>query len=156
MSRNPMNLPWMRVLAVLALAPFVAGCGIMGGKKSIQLSVEAGPECNNCGKDSPQPLEFAVLQLTDASAITGTSLVQIWGKEKNLFGDALLTRDTGSIIPRSTQPFAYQRDPKAKAVLVIGNFCKPDGNCWYFSQLLSKGSKLNLKAGSSCLSVVTK
>jgi len=151
-----MNLPWMRVLTLVALAPFVAGCGIMGGKKSIQLSIDAGPECNNCGKDSPQPLEFAVLQLTDASAITGTSLVQIWGKEKNLFGDALLTRDTGSIIPRSSQPFAYQRDPKAKAVLVIGNFCKPDGNCWYFSQSLTKGSKLNLKAGASCLTVVTK
>jgi len=156
MSRKPIPHSWMCALAAVALVSLAAGCGIMGGKKSIQLSLEAGPECNNCGKDSPQPLEFAVLQLTDASAITGTSLVQIWGKEKNLFGDALLTRDTGSIIPRSSQPFAYQRDPKAKAVLVIGNFCRPDANCWYVSQSLAKGSKLNLKAGASCLSMVTK
>jgi type VI secretion system VasD/TssJ family lipoprotein len=159
MSRNPMNPAWMRAPAFAALVALVAltsGCGMMGGKKSIQISLEAGADCNNCGKDSSQPLEFAVLQLTDASAITGTSLVQIWGKEKNLFGDALLTRDTGSIIPRSTQPFVYARDPKAKAVLVIGNFCRPDGNCWYYSQLLSRGSKISLKAGASCLGVVTK
>jgi len=146
----------MVVPPALALLLLAAGCGMMGGKKSIQLSLEATAQCNTCGKTSAQPLEFAVLQLTDASAITGTSLVQIWGKEKALFGDALLTRDTGSIIPNSKQPFAYQRDPKAKAVIVIGNFCKPEGTCWYFSQLLSRGSKLSLRAEASCLAVVTK
>ncbi len=156
MSRNRMKLPWMHGLIALALASLVAGCGMMGGKKSIQLSLEATAQCNTCGKASAQPLEFAVLQLTDASAITGTSLVQIWGKEKALFGDALLTRDSGSIVPNSKQPYVYQRDPKAKAIVVIGNFCKPEANCWYFSQLLSRGSKLSLRAEASCLTVVTK
>lgn len=156
MFRNPMKTQGMCALPALALAFMIAGCGMMGGKKSVQLSLEATSQCNTCGRASAQPLEFAVLQLTDASAITGTSLVQIWGKEKALFGDALLTRDTGSIVPNSKQPFVYSRDPKTRAILVIGNFCKPDGNCWYYSQSLSKGSKLSLKAEASCLTVVTK
>lgn len=145
----------MYALPLLALALLAGGC-MMGGKKSVQLSLEATDQCNTCGRASAQPLEFAVLQLTDASAITGSSLVQIWGKEKALFGDALLTRDTGSIVPNSKQPFVYARDPKTKAILVIGNFCKPDGNCWYYSHSLSKGSKMSLKAEASCLTVVTK
>src|SRR5712691_11251275 len=108
----------------LALA-LISGCSTVGlGKKSIALSLTATAECNTCGKASAQPLEFEVLQVTDAAAITGTSLVQVWGKEKALLGDALLARDTGSIVPGSKQPFAYQRNPKAKAVIVVGNFCK--------------------------------
>ena len=90
----------------------LSGCSMMGmGKKSVSLSLEATAQCNTCGKASAQPLEFAVLQVTDPAAITGASLVQIWGKEKSLFGDALLTRDTGSIVPSQKQPYAYERNP---------------------------------------------
>lgn len=144
-------------VALLGVA-LLAGCSAVGmGKKSISVSMSASAELNNCGKASPQPLEFAVVQVTGAAPIAGTSLVQVWGKEKALFGDALLTRDTGSIVPGATkQPFAFQRNPKAKAVVVIGNFCKPDGSCWYVTQDLAKGSKLALEAGASCLTRVTK
>jgi len=135
----------------------LSGCSMMGmGKKSVSLSLEATAQCNTCGKASAQPLEFAVLQVTDPAAITGASLVQIWGKEKSLFGDALLTRDTGSIVPSQKQPYAYERNPKAKAIIVIGNFCKPDGNCWYYTQSLAKGSKLALRAEASCLAPATR
>ncbi len=125
------------------------------GKKSVSLTLTATPECNNCGKASGQPLEFEVLQVTNPAAISGTSLVQVWSNEKTLFGDALLTRDTGSIVPGSKQPFAYARNPKAKAVIVVGNFCKPEGSCWYFTQSLSKGSKMALEAQASCLASAT-
>lgn len=157
MSHTPLKIRWTRLAGMLALSALLAGCGgLMGGKKSIHLSIEATDQCNTCGRANAQPLEFAVLQVTDASAITGASLVQIWGKEKALFGDALLTRDTGSIVPNSKQPFVYQRDPKARAVIVIGNFCKPEASCWYFSKPLAKGSKIQLRAEASCLTVVTK
>src|SRR5882672_5375304 len=136
---------WPFALALLSLLA-LSSCMPLGGKKSVQLSIEATPQCNTCGKSSAQTLEFAVIQVTDPAAITGTSLVQIWGKEKALFGDALLTRDSGSIVPSSKQPFAYERNPRAKAVIVIGNFCRPDGNCWSVVQSLSKGSRLGLKA----------
>ena len=82
--------------------------------------------------------------------------MQIWGKEKALFGDALLTRDAGFVDPNSKQAFSYAKNPKAKAAIVVGNFCKPDGACWYQVQNLSKGSRVNLKADASCLSVVKK
>lgn len=159
MFRSLVSRRWLATSLVAMLgAALLAGCGAVGmGKKSIALSVSSGADLNNCGKASPQPLEFAVLQVTDAKPIAGTSLVQVWGKEKALFGDGLLTRDTGSIVPGAAkQPFAFQRNPKAKAVIVIGNFCKPDGSCWYFTQDLSKGSKLALEAGASCLTRVTK
>jgi len=126
------------------------------GKKSISLSLTATAECNSCGKASAQPLEFEVLQVTDPAAISGTSLVQVWANEKTLFGDALLTRDTGSIVPGAKQPFVYARNAKARAVIVVGNFCKPDGSCWYFTQSLSKGSKMALEAQASCLAPATR
>lgn len=153
-----MKSRWVHAAIALVAMAGVAGCSSvgLGGKKSISLALEATPQCNNCGKSSAQPLEFAVLQVTDPAAITGTSLVQIWGKEKALFGDALLTRDTGSIVPSTKAPYAYERNPKAKAVIVIGNFCKPDGNCWYYTQSLSKGSKLTLRAEASCLALAGK
>lgn len=156
MSRS--SLRSRTALAALSAAVLLAGCSAIGmGKKSISLNLSASADLNNCGKPSPQPLEFAVIQVTDAKPIAGTSLVQVWGKEKALFGDALLTRDTGSIVPGAVkQPFAFQRNPKATAVIVIGNFCKPDGSCWYATQELSKGSKLALEAGASCLTRVTK
>lgn len=157
MSNAHLKSRWLHAALAAFVLAALAGCSMMGmGKKSISLSLEATPQCNTCGKASAQPLEFAVLQVTDAAPITGTALVQIWGKEKNLFGDALLTRDTGSIVPSSKQPFVYERNPKAKAIVVIGNFCKPDGSCWYFTQSLAKGSKLVLRAEASCLAQVTK
>lgn len=146
-------------LCVVALFAMIPGCSkvpLVGGKPAFQLAMEATTQCNTCGKTAAQPLEFAVLQVTDAAAITGTSLVQIWGKEKNLFGDALLTRDAGFIDPNSRQPFAYEKNPKAKAVVVVGNFCRPEGTCWYVVHPLSKGSRLNLRAEASCLTVVKK
>lgn len=157
-----MSLPLLasraaRAAAMLALCAVLPGCSMIGmGKKSVALNLEATDQCNTCGKSSAQPLEFAVLQVTDPSAITGTSLVQIWGKEKALFGDALLTRDAGTIVPSSKQPFVYERHAKAKAIVVIGNFCKPEGSCWYFTQPLAKGSKLALKAEAFCLAKASK
>lgn len=153
-SRTSLTASFVLLLGVALLA----GCSAVGmGKKSISLTISATGELNNCGKASPQPLEFAVVQVTDAAPIAGTSLVQVWGKEKALFGEGLLTRDTGSIVPGATkQPFVFQRNAKARAVIVIGNFCKPDGSCWFFTQDLSKGSKLALEAGASCLAKVTR
>ena len=154
---NASRLAFAVLAAGLVVLP-LSGCSAIGlGKKSVSVSLTASADCNNCGKASAQPLEFEVLQVSDPGPIAGTSLAQVWGKEKDLFADKLLTRDTGSIVPGAVkQPFAFERNPKAKAVIVIGNFCKPDGNCWYFSQDLSKGSKLALEAGASCLARVTK
>lgn len=139
-----------------ALLAALTGCAkvpLVGGK-AISVDLQASDKCNNCGKATAQPLEFAVLQVTDPSAITGTTLGQIWGKEKSLFGDALLTRDAGFIDPGAKQAFSYEKNPKSKAAIVIGNFCKPDGACWYHLQPLSKGSRIKLMAGASCLTVV--
>jgi type VI secretion system VasD/TssJ family lipoprotein len=154
--------PKSRLAAALVAAILIAGTAgcakvpLVGGKPAIQLTLWSNPYCNNCGKAAPQPLEFAVLQVTDPAAITGTSLAQIWGKEKTLFGDALLKRDAGFIDPNSKQDLSYEKNPKAKAAIVVGNFCKTDGSCWYHVQLLSKGSRMRLSAGASCLTVVKK
>jgi type VI secretion system VasD/TssJ family lipoprotein len=159
MLAHALKSRWAQAALAAALLAGLAGCAkvpLVGGKPAIQLSMEASDKCNTCGKTAAQPLEFAVLQVTDPAAITGTSLVQIWGKEKSLFGDALLTRDSGFVDPNTKTPFSYEKNPKTKAVIVVGNFCRPDGSCWYVVHSLRKGTRIKLRADASCLTVVKK
>ena len=136
-----------------------AGCAkvpVVGGKPEISLKLSALPKSNSCGKDEGNSMAFRVLQVTDASGLTGLSLTQLWDREDKVLGAAFVKKDEGFIDPGKLGEFRYERDPKAKAVVFVGSFCRPQGSCWYFAQPLSKGSSLKLTIDEYCVRVTKK
>lgn len=143
----------MRPLAAAGLAiGILSGCAKapLVGKGALHVVLAATKDCNNCGKPSGYPLTYRVLQVTDASALTGTSLTQLWDKEEKLLGPALLKKTEAYIDPGQSRELPVERAPGVKALVVVGNFCKSRGSCWYFVQPLSQGGTVRLTAGPSC------
>jgi type VI secretion system VasD/TssJ family lipoprotein len=117
----------------------------------LRLTVAATPDLNRCGKATGYPLTFRVLQVTDPSVLTGMSLTQIWNKESSLLGPSLLDRREFVVDPGQTASVPVERKPGAVAVIVVGNFCRPRGSCWYYARPLAQGKGVRLTAGADCL-----
>lgn len=139
-------------LGVLALAAVCAGLALSGcgAHRALKVSLTATADCNNCGKPTGYPLTYRVLQVTDPSVVTGMSLTQLWDKEDALLGPALLDRKEFYVDPGQTRALPVERKPGAAGIIVVGNFCRPRGNCWYYAQPLSKGGSVKLTAGPDC------
>ena len=136
--------------AIVALCAAVAlsGCA---AHSALHVSLTATPDCNSCGKDKGYPLTYRVLQVTDASVVTGMSLAQLWNKESALLGPALLDKQEFFVDPGQTKDLPVAKKPGAAAIIVVGNFCRPRGTCWYFAQRLAAGGSVKLVAGPDCL-----
>jgi|SRR5580765_5735962 len=137
------------LLALFALT--LTSCSkvpLVGGKPAIVVKLSALPKANSCGKDAGNSMTFRIVQVTDASAITGASLTQLWDHEDKLLGTAFLKKDDGVIDPGKKQEYHFEKDPKAKVTVFVGSFCKPQGTCWYY---VSKGSKLKLTVDEYCV-----
>jgi type VI secretion system VasD/TssJ family lipoprotein len=149
------------VLGVSLLAGLVscAKVPLVGGEPTITLDLTAGAMCNSCGKSEPHSLWFRVLQVLDATALSGASPGQVWDHEADLLGSALLNdpkQSEGVIDPgEQGKRFVFERDPKAKAVVFIGNFCETRGGCWYHVKPLKGkgGARLDLFVDNFCVSV---
>ncbi len=145
-------------LALAALCPL--GCAkvpLVGGSPSIELAVTATADCNSCGRPTGYPIYLRVLQVTDPSAMTGVSLAQLWDREDKVLGAALVSRSEAVVDPGARKEFKVERDPKAKSAVIVGNFCKSEGDCWYLVRPLKGGGlKLKLTADASCLRVTKK
>jgi type VI secretion system VasD/TssJ family lipoprotein len=134
--------------AILSLA-CCAKVPLVGGKPVLTIELTAGPMCNSCGKSEAHPLWFRVLQVTDATGLSGTRPEQIWDREAKFLGPALLNdpKTTENVIDPGTQKtFTFPRDPKAKSVVVIGNFCKTQGSCWCLVKPLQGGGGVRISA----------
>ena len=134
----------MCLAAGCAKAPFA-------GKGTLHVVLTAGPKCNSCGKATGFPLTYRVLQVTDASVVTGMTLTQLWDKEEKLLGPALLDKREAFIDPGQTRELPIERKPGATAMIVVGNFCRSRANCWYYAQSLAAGGSVKLTAGADCL-----
>jgi type VI secretion system VasD/TssJ family lipoprotein len=132
----------------------LSGCAVKGlGKRSLSVSLTAAADCNSCGRPTGNPLQYRVLQVKDASVMTGMALTQLWDKESEKLGAALLDRREAFIDPGKTQRLQVVRKPEATAMIVVGNFCRSRGTCWYYAQPLSQGGSVKLVAGADCFSV---
>jgi type VI secretion system VasD/TssJ family lipoprotein len=138
----------------MAWVLLVAGALLSTGCAStLKVTLTAAPNLNSCGKPAGYPLTYRVLQVTDPSVVTGMSLTQLWGKEAALLGPALLDTKESFVDPGARKLLPVEKVPGAAAIIVVGNYCKPRGTCWYIAQPLSKGKALKLLAGSDCLSI---
>ncbi len=161
MIRHRMSARWTRLVAVASigatalLAGSCAKVPLVGGKPALTIELTAGPMCNSCGKSEAHPLWFRVLQVTDASGLSGTRPDQVWDKETKFLSPINDPKQSESVIDPGTQKtFTFPREPKAKAVVVIGNFCRTQGSCWYLVKPLKGGggAKISAFADQFCLS----
>ena len=139
--------------ALLALAVSLAGCAKAPfmGKGSLHVTLTATTYSNSCGKPVGYPLTYRVLQVTDASVVKSMTLTQLWDKEEKLLGPALLDKKEAFIDPGQTKDLVIEKKPGATAMIVVGNFCRSKGECWYFAQSLDKSGSVKLTAGTDCL-----
>lgn len=153
MVRPAWSHRWPRIalLVIAAFAVPLASCAKGGGKKTMTLRLTSVPMANACGKPTGNSLSFRLLQVTDASALAGIPLDKAWDREDKVFGAALLSMKEGYIDPDTTLKIKYEFDPKTKAVIFVGAFCKPEGNCWYFVKPMTKSGTLSLTIDESCV-----
>jgi type VI secretion system VasD/TssJ family lipoprotein len=149
LSRIARLAPACAVLLVLASCAKVP---LVGGKPTIGLKLSSSADANSCGKGTGNSLYFRVLQLSDATAVASLSLAQLWDKEEKVLGPALLAKSEDVIDAASRRELKIPRDPKAKAIVIVGNFCKTDGTCWRVIRPVSAGTNITLQVDASCLS----
>lgn len=137
------------LLLALAVTLGCAKVPIVGGKPALDLKVTATADCNSCGKPNGYPIYIRFLQVTDPSAMTGVSLAQLWDREDKVLGAALVAKSEQVVDPGTSKEIKIEKDPKAKSVIIVGNFCKSEGNCWYMIKPPKGGLKLT--ADASCL-----
>jgi type VI secretion system VasD/TssJ family lipoprotein len=138
------------VLAISGLAS-CAKVPVVGGKPQVAIRLASSPDANSCGRGTGNSLYYRVLQVTDASGVASLSLAQLWDKEDKVLGAALLAKSEDVVDAGAVREIRIERNPKAKAVVVVGNFCKTDGTCWRVIRPVSKGTNLKLQANASCL-----
>ena len=147
--------------AVLVALGSLLGCAAVGKGspkgRAVTLNIAATSSLNNCGRAVPLVLHYRMIQVTDAAPLAGMKLGLLYGQEREMLDGALLWAGTDmSIEPGATrQDPPVQIDPRARAVVVIGNFCKTRESCFYFSQpipaKLKKNIVLDLTADSTCI-----
>ena len=151
----------VRLAAVLAVLASLTGCAAMGKGtpkgRLVTLKLTASSNLNNCGRAVPLVLHYRMIQVTDAAPLAGMKLGLLYGHEQDMLGGALLWAGMDTAIePGATRTDPpVQIDPRAKAVVVIGDFCKTQGSCFYFSQSIPENLKknivLDLTADSTCI-----
>ena len=146
-------------VALLAGAIAIGGCAkvpLVGGPAKAKIELTAAANCNSCGKSQGYPLTFRVVQLADAAPLTGVTLVQLWDHEDKLLGGVFVAKSTDDVIePGAKKEIDVELEDKTRAVVVVGNFCKTSGSCWYHVARRKGGGgvSMKLKADASCLAV---
>ena len=145
-------------LAVLAVALTVSSCSLlpfMRGKPVIRVSFTAAADLNSGCKSGSAPLTLRVFQVTDASALTSerTTLSRVWNEPEELKPVIVGPVPQQVLVVGQPAEIRLDRDTKARAVVVVGNFCKTQGSCWFVVRPFKGGggAKLGVTAGATCL-----
>jgi len=148
--------PGTNAILAAALVAVLSGCAHvpMVSKSGFNLALTTTATLNNCGKSTAFPLQYRVLQVSDASPLAGMRLERLWDHEGDMLGGALVWKGPAmSITPgtkRKDEPVAI--DPRTKAIVVLGNFCKTNESCFYYVQSVAKKKvDLELTADATCL-----
>ena len=144
---------WRAGLLTLVLLASCAKVPIVGKSSDIDIKVTADANCNSCGNPNGNPLTLRVLQVTDPASLAGLSLVQLWDNEEARLGGGLVEKKEFTIEPGTEKVMTTPRQEKATAVVVVGNFCRTEGRCWYLARTLQQGGGISfqVRAGQSCL-----
>jgi len=99
------------------------------------------------------PLSYKVIQVTDSRPIAGMKLERLWGHEQDLLRGVFVNVTPQVVV----EPKAHKEEKPVtiekttKAVIVLGNFCKTSGSCFYHVEPFDgKSLVIDLTADASC------
>jgi len=132
----------------VAAALLIAGCS-----HDVMLRVTSVHNLNSPTKDRGHRLAYRLVQLKEMPPMAGVQFPSLWRHEKDVFPGLVLGEpEEGNLDPDTTVKLSVKRDKAATAFMLVGNYYKPQGSCWYYVQSFAQGSSVTLTAGPSCFS----
>lgn len=133
------------VAALLVTAAWLTGCS-----SGPQLRVTSVRNLNSPTRDKGHRLGYRIIQFKEAPTLAGTQFPAVWKQEKSALPGVVGEPIEGSFDPDTTVAIRIKKAPGAKAYAILGNFYKPQGECWYLVQEFGKKSSAVVTAGASC------
>ena len=145
---------WCAALLAVAVVAWPAtshAIPFLGGKSKITVSVSGAPDCNDCGTGSAASLKLRIFQVADSTAIRTilNNKTLPWSKQLEAAAANVLGKPVEEFVaPGGGKTIEIVKDPKATAVVIEGNFCKPKSADWYVIHPARKKS-VRLEAGAT-------
>lgn len=133
------------VAALLFAAAWLAGCS-----SGAQLRVTSVRNLNSPTRERGHRLAYRVIQFKETPALAGAQFPAVWKQEKTALPGVVGEPIEGSLVPDTTVAIKIKKAAGAKSFAIIGNFYKPQGECWYLVQEFGKKSNAVVTAGASC------
>jgi type VI secretion system protein VasD len=130
MNRFGQNI--LAVLAGITLLAAMAGCGNV-----VKVNAKADRLLNNSGAESALPVVVRVYQLSDDTAFNNAAFRDLWKRDTEVLGSALVSSKEIVMRPDSKDSISVPLDDKTKFVAGFALFRNPDGAKWRFIEPVS-------------------
>lgn len=129
---NRVGQKGVAIMAGVALVVAIAGCG-----NTVRVSAKADKLLNNVGTESAMPVVVRVYQLSDDAAFNNAAFRDLWKRDTEVLGSALVSSKEIVMSPDSTESISVPLDEKTKFVAGFALFRNPDGAKWRFIEPVS-------------------
>jgi type VI secretion system protein VasD len=125
---------WRNSLAVWTGAVFLilVGCGNV-----VKVDAKSDMFLNNAGTDSALPVVVRVYQLSDDAAFNSAAFRDLWKRDTEVLGSALLSSREIVMRPGSKENISVPLDERTRFVAGFAMFRNPDGVKWRFIEPVS-------------------
>jgi type VI secretion system VasD/TssJ family lipoprotein len=124
--RNSLTVLVVAVLLVLD------GCGSM-----VNVGAKSDKFLNNSGGESTLPVVVRIYQLSDDTAFKNATFRDLWKRDTEVLGSALLSSKEIIMRPDSKEKLSVPLDEKTKFVAGFALFRNPDAVKWRFIEPVS-------------------
>lgn len=111
-----------------------AGCGNM-----VKVGVKSDNDLNIVGSGNALPVVVRVYQLSDDVGFKNAAFRDLWKKDAEALGPALLSVKEVTLQPESKEKITFALDPKTKFVAGFAIFRNPHAAKWKFIEPVSDG-----------------
>ena len=130
---------------LLGAALWLTGCS-----SGMQLRVTTAHNLNSPSKDRGHRLAYRIVQFKEMPSLAGSQFPAVWKNEDKVLPGVVGKAVDGTFDPDTTVTVKVKQAPGAKAFAIIGNYYKPQGECWYLVQAFGRRGTAVVTAGASC------
>lgn len=139
-ARKPLSL-----VATLALALFVAGCGGGGLFKksptSMDITISANTSLNPNADDESSPVVVRIYELKSVSAFNQAEFFQLYDDDTKTIGSDLVNKEEYEIAPGTTKKIKKTTADETAYIAVLAGFRDIDSATWRASAPLVKNKE---------------